>query len=418
MSFKYTLRLVVFFSLFLIASSFIFCQENLEQYFDEAPLRSWNIWSPYPARNTAMGDCILAVPSRSSLSGMHNPANLSAAKQVIISCTLSVNSTQLFRYSVVNTGEVIPGVLNTSIDNTIEHFNLDHLGIIFPIKKGSIALNLAEWEDYRRPELRQAYSISTGGRIDGIFSGKLRSANLSFSYPFFKERLHIGAGFSYLYGKQSKELSLKMDSYGFEVVDEFRDEQKLKGSCFHLGLLLKVSESFKTGVALRTPFNKRAASNVHRKYSSDFITISHSYFSQDSYHQPLMIAWGLSYQLNPDLLLAADLSFFNWESYRVERFGVPLPREFRDTIKIGIGLEYIPKKLGLSFLQKLPLRIGYIRDPQPCASPECNYHYITIGTKFTIKNLSLDIAAQIGRGRGDDINLLNRRIIISLDLGL
>jgi len=413
MSFHSTLRLVLFSTLFIITSTFIFSQANLGQYYDEAPLRSWNILAPYAAKNAAMGECIFAFDMEDSLSAMHNPAALRRVKRFAVSFNISVNFIELFRYSVVNTGEVIPGVLNTNIDNPIGYFALEHFGINFPFKGGSIALNISEQEDYRRPELRQAYSISTGGSIDAFYKGKLHNANFSFSYPLLKQRLRIGAGFSLLYGKQNNELSLEMEHYLTEVTDMVKDEQKLKGYYLHFGMILNASKDFQMGFALRTPYNKKATSNFYREYSSEYITISQSNFSEDSYHQPLIIGGGIKYQPNLDFTLTADFSFFRWESYRAERFDTLLPREFRNTLKIGIGAEFILRARHIKFISKLPLRIGYIIDPQPGTSPEWNYQYITFGSGFNIKSLSLDIAAQLGKGKADDRSVFNQRVIIS-----
>ena len=412
---KYCLRLKVALlcSILIFIPSLLFSQQSLAQYFDEAPLWSWNIWAPYPAKNAAMGDCILALKAQSPLAGMHNPAALREVKRLNISCNLSANSIQLFRYSIVNTGEAFTGI------NTIRGFALSHLGVSFSLKGWNIALNLAEQEDYSRPKLRQALSVSTGGGIDALFGGKMRSFNLSLSYPLLKEHLHIGAGFSYLYGSLEKELMMKMRDYGeIESIDLLRDEQKLKARCFHLGVLLKANKVLEMAFALRSPYNKKSSSTVYREFSNIYINISNSYSSQDSYHQPLILGWGVSLQPSSNLILAADISFFRWKSYRAERFTSDLQRNFQNTLKIGIGMEYTLQQQRLSQLSSIPLRIGYIRDPQPCTAPARNYHYLTFGTGFKWKSLSCDVAAQWGRGKGAYPTLTNKRMLVSFLLTL
>ncbi len=409
----YSFRLLKILSVcaFLIFfSSLIFSQNNIGQYYDEAPLRTWNVWAPYPSRNAALGDCTLALGNQDPLSGMHNPATLKFNDLIALSCSISANSIKLYRYSVVNTGEVIPGLHNTTID-PVRYFAIEHIGLGFSVKGMNIALNIAEQENYRRPELDQAYSISTGGRIDALYSGRLRTMNFSFSYPIIKDRLQVGAGFSYLYGNYSKDFSLRMPVDGLYINDILKDEQKLKGSCFHLGLLYKVFREFHIGFALRTAYDKRADSSVYREYSSSYVTIADSYFSEDYYHQPMVMGLGFSFKPNLDLLLTADLSFFRWKSYQAERFDSPLMRDFQNTLKIGIGMEYILR-------HNLPIRIGYVHDPQPSVSPEWNHHYFTVGTGFNLSKLIFDFCAYLGKGGGEDINLYNRRVIATIAINL
>jgi hypothetical protein len=401
----------------IFLSSLIFSQNNIGQYYDEAPLRTWNVWAPYPSRNAALGDCILALGNQDPLSGMHNPATLKFNDLIALSCSISANSIKLYRYSVVNTGEVIPGVHNTTI-GPVRYFAIEHFGIGFSVKGINIAVNIAEQENYRRPELDHAYSISTGGRINALYSGRLRTMNFSFSYPIIKDRLQVGAAFSYLYGNHSKDFTLRMPVDENYIEDILKDEQKLRGSCFHLGLLYKVFQKFHIGFALRTPYDKRADSSVYRECSSSYVIIADSYFSEDYYHQPMVMGLGFSFQPNFDLLLTADLSFFRWKSYQAERFDLPLMRDFQNTLKIGIGIEYILiQKIGGSPFN-LPIRIGYVHDPQPAVSPEWNHHYFTVGTGFNLSKLTFDFCAYLGKGGGKDINLYNRRVVATIAINL
>jgi hypothetical protein len=411
------IKIILICAFFIFISSLLFSQDNIGQYYDEAPLISWNIWAPYPSRNAALGDCILALGNQDPLSGMHNPAALKFTNPMILSCSLSANSIKLYRYSVVNTGEVIPGVNNTTVDG-VRYFAIEDFGVGFSLKGVSIAINIAEQENYRRPELNQAYSISTGGRIDATYSGHLRTINFSLSYPLIKDHLHVGAGYSYLYGNIDNDLSLRMDFDRTLANDIIRDEQKLKGSCFHLGLLCKVFREFTIGFALRTPYDKRANSSVYREYSSSLITIADSYHSEDYYHQPLVMGVGFSFKPSLDLLLTADFSFFRWQSYEAKRFDSLLTRDFKDTVKVGMGMEYILRhKIGESFLN-LPIRIGYIHDPQPSVSEKWQHHYFTLGTGFTVSKLTFDFCGYLGKGGGEGIDLYNRRIIATIAVHL
>lgn len=381
----------------------------LGQYEDEAPFRTWNTFGIQTASSLAMGDTHFSSASDCSVA-LFNPALLLELPKISFTLNSSFNQASFFKYSVVNTGHL------TSNEN-VEHnfYTFDFAGISFRLKNWAFALSWAQVERYDRPltETENYWRGSLYYTFDLNQGGSLKNINLSIARKI-SNRLSAGLGFNYVYGNLKRDIIEEWILDGVTITDNKSHE--FRGFYLNGGISLELSEKLKVAAVFRTPFVKKSDSHsLLRYYAPGGETdIKIEDRSDDEYKLPLVVGLGVRYEISENLKVVSDLAFFNWSKYSVDYFEEELRRDFKDVIKIGVGLEQVAS---LRFLNQdflIPLRIGFSYDPQPMKEPNSRYVYYSFGSGLHWKALFLDVSALIGQERGSGDSLKARKMAVSL----
>jgi hypothetical protein len=384
----------------------------LGQYEDEAPLRTWNLYGFQTAPSLGRGDTAFAVAGDGS-AALANPALLLDLPRF----TATVNATSLFaslhKFSFVNTG-----VLSTSANPALTLHALDFGGLTCRLKGWAFALTVALIEIYDRPSARYEYTYQGNlyYTLDFRQKGILRNTNLSLARRL--GRLQIGLGLNLVNGELKRDVVETYQEVGITISDH--KSQDFSGFYLNGGIIARITDKCVAALVFRTPYTRKSPSQSLSEYAAPAgdtdIRIAAS--SSDTYKQPLAIGAGISYKFSSDFQVVSDLSFFNWSAYQIDYFREVMERDFKDTLKWGLGAEYsihfrIFKADGL-----IPLRIGAVYDSQPMKKPDSAYTYFSAGTGFHWKKIALDVGGSFGREKGSGDSLEARRISLSLCLQL
>jgi len=339
-----------------------------------------------------------------------NPSQLSRMPGLTVLTNGSLNSATLFKYSIINTGPM------TTYDNSsLALYSLDFGGISLNMNGWGLALSTSILEHYNRPSAY--YEHTEGGsvyfKLDLEQTGLLRNINLAVSKNL-GSRIFIGLGFNFVTGDINK--SLREDYYGSAVIMTDEKSHKLQGFYLNGGLTFNISEAFQAAAVFRTPYKKTSDSESLLRYKAALSDTDIQIESQDdsSFMQPLIIGAGINYQLSEKLRAAADATFFNWSQYKVTLFGEERPREFKDVVCFGTGLEYkaATRIFGLPF--NMPLWLGFHYDPQPMKNPASRYFSVTFGTGLELDRFYFHAGASLGYENGSGDHLRRRRVALTL----
>jgi long-chain fatty acid transport protein len=155
----------------------------------------------------------------------------------------------------------------------------------------------------------------------------------------------------------------------------------------------KISDSLNTGLSYRSRVeikvrgNASVAGTALADSASTFITL------------PDLLSWGVSYKLTDKLTLNADLGYTWWSTY--DEIIVTSPtaalnktydKQWKDVWNVRIGAQF-------KVTDNWKIRAGYQFDQTPVPDhyfetrvPDSNRHGISIGTGYSIGNLSIDVA--------------------------
>ena len=388
---------------------------TLGQYEDEAPFRTWNSFGIATASSLALGETQFTIAADCSVA-LSNPALLSHLPRITFTLSSSLNSASFYKYSIVNTG-----VLFTGENLSSELFGLDFAGASFRVKNWTLALSMALVESYHRP--KAGYSSTYGGYLyESIYfeqEGVLKNINFSIAREIFNG-LSAGFGLNYVYGRFEKTVTDIDHAYNITITDILSHE--FKGFFLNGGLLWNLTEKIAIAAVFRTPFVKKSdGKSLKRTYLPDTDTdIKIEVSGRSEYKQPLVVGLGVSYQISPELKVSSDLIFYNWSKYSIIYFGQEneLPRNFKDTIKIGAGIEQMVSVDIFGQKISIPLRAGLSYDPQPMKKPGSSYFYYSLGTGFHWEKFHLDAGLLFGQEKGSGDSLSGRKAVLSLTLEL
>jgi hypothetical protein len=286
---------------------------------------------------------------------------------------------------------------------------LDSAGLSIRLGGWTFGLNVFADELYGRPE------VTVHGKVNGIVyyegefrqSGMLRTWQLAVAHRI-GDRFSFGAAVNAVRGSLEREF---IDTAYFPtIVIDDRKEQTLSGFYVNGGVLVRISEELRASLAFRTPYRREIRSRGDLRYeapaSGTVITISDE--ADDTAEIPAALGIGLGWAVLPELDLFAEATASFWSRYTVTFFGDSQERDFADTVKAGLGLEYRTGVRIFGAEAVVPFRIGGIYDPQPPRSPRSAYAGVTLGTGVQGKRLSLDLGGLIGResGSGDGLGIL------------
>lgn len=404
--------LTAFFGLFPAPAS---SQLILGQYQDEAPLRTWNSFPFSAAAALGRGGVAFTLASDAS-AAISNPALLTGLPKFQFHVNGSYHVTELFKYGPVNTG-----VLRTDGNIGLGLAEMDFVGLAFRLEGWSFALNVSHAERFDRPEAsyEETYSNSTYKYLLRFTqTGWLRTFNFSVGRRI-GPRLSVGIGLNYVSGRLAGEMLEQETPTGFTLLDT--KSQDFSGYFVQGGLLFEMTDTIRIAATVKAPYALKAksVSTVRYTYSAPYNTdIGLTASSEDTARQPLILGFGLSGRLLPEWTLAVDASYFAWSKYALDYFGERQTREFRDIVRISAGAEYgmTTRIFGVSV--QVPLRIGFIYDPQPMKDPRSAYACFTFGNGVRWRRLRLDIGALLGRESGSGNRLAVKRFAVSLGFSL
>lgn len=379
------------------------------QYEDEAPFRTWNTLGAKTASSLAMGETNFSLASDCSIA-LSNPALLIKLPKITFTLNTSLNTASFFKYSFVNTGVVIT-------EKNINHgfYAFDFAGFSLHFGNWAFAISWAQVENYNRPKTRQEYTWQ--GSLNYFINldqrGSLKDINLSISRNITKH-IAFGLGLNFIYGYLRKDIIESWVEDNITITDNKSHE--FKGLFLNGGLFVELTDEFHVAAVFRTPFVKKSESQSSLRYSAPAgetdITIEAS--SSDTFEQPLVIGVGASYWISENFRVASDIAFYNWSQYSVDYFEEPLQRDFRDIIKIGVGVEHWGSYRLFNQNVSIPLRGGLSYDPQPMKEPNSSYLYFSFGTGLRFRKLILDIGTLVGKESGSGDSLKASRVAISL----
>ncbi|MCP2519230.1 hypothetical protein NLC82_03550 [Candidatus Aminicenantes bacterium AC-335-A11] len=401
-------RTILIFLILILIPGILKSQCVIGQYEDEAPFRTWNIFGVYDARSTGMGESLFGL--------IEEPLGLLLQQNKLFSFSLSFISTkaEFFKYSFINTSDIyFPRNLKAS------YIGMDFAYGLIKFKDWFFGLSFTQPETYFRPavEVNYSYKGKTYRTIKANFEGYLNSLNFSIGRRI-GELITVGIGIHYVYGEITRKI--EDDYIYYQVITTDNRSQKISGYYFSLIILANPSSRFKLVVNFRSPYTRYLDSESSLRYYSSRkqIEIRINGNARDEIKIPLTVGSGILYEIEEDLLLSANIIFFNWSNYRVTYFDEERKREFKNTIKIGIGLEYLTHLKIKNYLFSIPIRTGYIYDPQPMKNPNSYYNYVTMGWGIYYKKVGVDFGLMFGKENGSGNSLHASKLICNLNFQL
>ena len=413
--FKY-LKILGFLSLTLwysLSSGPLYGQLTIGQYEDEAPFRTWNIYGMSSALSFGMGNARYAVPAKGSWTA--NPALLTRGSEFSISLTGATTEASIQKYGIINTGVFI------STEDTISarYYSLDSIGIQFRYRDWGLGFSTGILEDYGRP--RASHEEDFEGTLVYTFSfsqeGYLRGYSIALSRKF-GEKISLGWGINILDGTMTE--SSEEELLYLQLSYDDHKNHKLNGLFFNGGIHFQLSERIAFAAVIRTPYTKKSSSDSIYEYNSSRTStnIQIKADAENTYRIPLLLGLGFHFDITDALRMAVDLSYFNWAQYKVRYFDEDIERNFRDVLKFNAGLEYATRVNLFGREARIPLRVGFIYDPQPMLFPKSRYLYFTLGAGLQIGRFTLDIAALIGRESGSGHGLFAQKSLVTISYRL
>lgn len=403
-----------FFFLFLFLVVFLpfygRAQVVIGQYVDEAPVRTWNNIGVLTAPAVGLGETQFTLARDSSVA-LTNPALLSRLPKFSLSLNGSAMRATFLKYSLINTGAV---TTSGTIDLGI--VALDYAGASYRFKRFTFALSFALLEYYYRPgvQVDSNYEGNLYHRLVFNQDGVLGNINLALAFTI-SDRLSAGIGANFVSGTLDKSVDERY--YVSEVTQEDKDSSEYSGFYVNGGVVYDVSEKLTVAAMVRTPYTKKAVSESLIRYESNYVEVRTEAKAEDNtYKQPLVVGLGANYKLSERLLVASDLTYFDWSSYAVKYYEEELDRDFRDVIKVSAGGEYWGTFQLFGKECRYPLRLGFNYDPQPMKDPNIHYLYLSVGTGLEVGRFALELSGMFGKEYGSGDSLSAQKVALTLSL--
>jgi len=395
------------FLLFASAAS-LFAQYTPGQYTEDAPLGTWNVFPYLGASALGRGQTAFAWGTDASVSTA-NPALLPT-----LSDKWSLALGGSFRYATaMRYGPVNSGVLGTSEAVGQKLASGDSAALSFQSGRLALAASVFLSESYARPSLE----ASSPDYYDIQFSqsGNLRVYHLAAAVRL-SSSFSLGLGLNVESGRWNSDYVESILAAGYTITSS--KSADLRNLYFNGGLAWDLSSTVRAALTFRTPSKLEARTETVDRYQTWTGTdISIRGNSDDSFDRPLVIGAGVTVRNGPRLRSAMDVSWFHWSPCEAVWLGEMEARNFRDTVRICLGGEYLSEAVLLKKKRTVPIRFGAIYDPQPQASPGSAYFAFTLGLGLEIGRLRLDLGAMMGFESGSGDNLASRRITLGASYG-
>lgn len=404
-------RTVKFLFILIIYSVFLttlLAQTGPGQYTEEAPLGSWNILGPDTAASLGSGFCRLArVTSGEVL--YSNPALLAHLPPLTFSLSFSFNQTQLFSYWLVNTG-----VIATRGNLTARTWQVDHLGLSWRWGRWTFGLGAALTENYGRPglEYRYVYNQVVYNQMQIWQVGHLSGYGVSLAVRLIPN-LSLGASLIYERGYLERSLDEFWTQDEIQLLD-YR-YQKITGFRVMAGLSYEINNRLSLGLSLSPPYIRKVKGESRLAYLTALTDIETVSQASDRITRPLIIGLGGKLAINEHLDAYLEALLFGWKGYRFSYFGEEQSRNFRNTVRIGSGLEYRTRFRFLGRTWASPYYLGLAVDPQPDLEARSTYYFLTFGSGLQSELLALNFSAALGLESGSGHALKRHKISLTLE---
>ena len=184
------------------------------------------------------------------------------------------------------------------------------------------------------------------------------------------------------------------------AADPFHIRTKLKGEDWgmgwNLGTQVKPTDRLSLGLLYRSQIKHKIKGNFDLKGNAGPVGMNRHLPANAKLRLPRSITAGANYKVTPRYRVGAAVTWTEWSSvdtinFRIPEYGYRLPLRWRDTWRVGIGMEY-------DLLDWLTLRCGYTFDEDPTSKshsttmlPRGDRHIIGTGLGFKLcENLYLD----------------------------
>ncbi len=263
--------------------------------------------------------------------------------------------------------------------------SLDYLAMQFPLGRhmaGSIGLLPYSTVGYSFANLIDNGSDSRSG------DGNLSQAYVGLSARLFKG-FSIGANVSYLFGNLSNTTTFipNVGSSGISETNlKVRDYHLLFGAQYYFNINKK--NSFAIG-AVYSPGKTLLGKATNNLYdvSSNEVIYGDTLNMKGNYSLASTYGAGISYTYDNRLTIAADVTYQDWAKAKFVNYMEGETQSttgvFNNRLKIALGAEYMPRKLGGNYLNDMSYRAGVFY----------NRSYLKVGEN----NLN-EIGASIGLG--------------------
>jgi hypothetical protein len=361
------------------------------------------------AASTGLGETCFALAADLTAAFV-NPALLARLPKVVVTLSGSLSSTELYRFSILNTG-VLESPGNTRADSTA----LDYGGASVRWRGWAVGIAAGITADHSRPRLR--YDYSPHGALLYSLAGDQAGFRRTFQAAVARDigrRLALGVGFQLSDGHLERRLEESYPAAGYSILDE--KIQDARAVFITAGLVWEPIDGLRFGGAVRTPQTLQSTDQSLLRYEAagGGSPIEIRAEAEDSSDEPWMAGAGMSWAIGSRFLVAADAAYFAWSRYRVTYFDEPQTRDFRDIIRFGAGVQY---ELAASLFGRaalLPLRAGFIYDPQPMDARHSSYRLLTLGAGLALGGFRLDLGLLAGSERGSGRDLAVRRLALTL----
>ena len=396
---------------FLASKVELLAQLSPGQYLEESPLGSWNNFGADSAASVgAGGRQIVLFDSGQAL--LSNPALLSRLPHLTFDFSFKFQQTRLFKFWMVNTG-----VLSTRGNLNCPTAGLSYGGFSGKIKGWTLALSIAQTENYGRPKIEPSFS-SGGVLYEQMFlsqTGRQEVYALGLARPLGR-RLSFGLTLAVINGYLRRNFEDR-SWLGQVIITDLRD-QKITGVYLVFGAFYQLNNKLAVGISLIPPYiRKFQGTSLSRFYSeTSQAKVEIPDTANDRVRMPLTAGLGFMYQINRSLDLSVEAIYFGWKNYSFNYFGEPLERNFKNTLRFSSGLSY---KSTFRFLGKqweAPYYAGIMVDPQPMTDVRSNYYYLTFGSGMGNADFLLTFSTAIGLEKGSGNNLANQKVCLSLQL--
>ncbi|MFW6124229.1 MAG: OmpP1/FadL family transporter [Acidobacteriota bacterium] len=379
------------------------------QYEDEAPFRTWNTFGLLTGASLSTGGAHYAYAFDLS-AALTNPSQLSQLPRFTAVINGSLNKASFFKYAFINTGPAY-----TDENSSLILYSLDFGGISWNLNGWGFSLSTSILENYDRPSALFQYKErgSTAYEFEFGQTGLLRNVNLSLSKNLGNQ-ISVGLGLNYVKGNLKKEM--KEEYYSGDII--MTDNKSYEWQNFYLngGITIHLNQKTQAAVVFRTPYQRKSTSESLLRYQAVPSGTDIKIESQENstFSQPLILGAGINYWFSDQWRAAADVTFFNWGNYKAKLFGEERPRDFKNIVNFGAGIEYQSRiqLFGLKF--NIPLWLGFHYDPQPMKNPQSSYSYVTFGTGLTLDHFFLNAGAALGYERGSGDKLMGQKVILTL----
>jgi len=402
----------IFFIVMMTISSFELRAQNFDYHLEESPAVSWNGVQMFDARMMALGG--VSLMASEPFAAAINPALISPQPKLRLGVSFDKLRQEAFQYWGVNQGVIInekPFAAN--------HSNFNGLAASFGIKgirvtAGWLLSNLLQYPSFKYEE---AYDYGQRYYYEGLFSG---TENTYFVAAAFKwgKALDIGIKFDYIRGKRDVTVTdfefayfydfIEDTYYGRTITIKQNENHKYNLPVPTVGVRLRLSPGWMVGAALVYPLKGTVKRTVARSWQNyqDNINIVLRQESSDTRYSPAKIYLGTTWEIpiNPGsrspkrFILAAESKYTLWSAYKYIFFDEEMPRDMKNTLVLGLGLEYGSYSSKGDFF----LRLGFSLDPQPLKEPETTLKVLTggIGVRFWILSGDIGLAYYYGSPGG------------------